>query len=109
MKSIISPLPLPVRSDLPKEESLLVNFRVKIEKSEAGCGTCQIEGIEFQPGTFEIQESFLPFVSSIHIGLDSYFKQIIGGQTPQHTSKGRFWRWIRTWIENTRFRRRTHE
>jgi hypothetical protein len=48
-----SPRSLSVRSDLPKEESLLVNFRVRIEKSEAGCQTCHIEGIEFQPTTLD--------------------------------------------------------
>jgi hypothetical protein len=100
---------LSVRSYLSKEDSLVVNFRVRLGKSEAGCETCHIEEIEFLPGTFETQESFLPFVSSIHIGLDSYLRQIIAGKVPQQTIKGRLWPWLGTWVENTRFGRKTHE
>lgn len=70
------PRPLLVRLDLPKAEAMLVNFRVRIEKSEAGCGTYRIEEVELQPATYEIQEFFLPFVSAVRNGMDSCLKQI---------------------------------
>jgi hypothetical protein len=97
------------RLDLTETESILVNFLVRIEKTKAGCQTCHVEDIKFQSPTYEKQKFFLPFVSAVSNGLDSYLKQIRVGQLPQHTLKGGWRRWFRTCIENTRFGRRTNE
>jgi hypothetical protein len=93
-----SPHSSSARSDLPKDEALFVNFRVRIEKGKMGCKACHIEGVEFQPPCYEAQEFFLPFVSEVRNGMDSYLNQFYKTRL---TLKIRMQQWIKTRIKKT--------